>query len=70
MTHLSRKIEEQIPHQVRPVLDQLALTGKSVYVFGGVVRDIALSLSPKDWDIMTDLSPKEIEMLFPEAVCI
>ncbi len=68
-SELSKRLEEKIPASVREVLDKLVDKGE-VYIFGGAVRDAALDVKAKDWDIRTDATPAQIEELFPEAVCV
>ncbi len=39
----------------------------SAYIVGGAVRDLILKLEPKDFDIVTDAKPCEINALFPKS---
>lgn len=46
------------------VLNQLSKAGYDAYLVGGGVRDILLSLKPKDFDIATNAKPNQIKNLF------
>lgn len=40
------------------------------FLVGGCVRDKLLGLKPKDYDICTNLNPKEVKQLFPTSIGI
>lgn len=42
--------------------------GFEAYWVGGCVRDLLLGLSPKDYDIATNATPDQVEMLFPRTI--
>ncbi len=40
------------------------------YLVGGPVRDLILGLTPKDWDVATNLTPEQVLSVFPDAVTV
>ena len=46
------------------VLYGLANKGYSSYMVGGSVRDLLLKQQPKDFDVATDASPRQIKKIF------
>jgi poly(A) polymerase len=46
------------------VINRLRRFGHSAYLVGGCVRDMLLGLTPKDFDVATSASPREIRKLF------
>ena len=58
---LSRK---QISVAALYVLDGLKNAGYDAYLVGGCVRDLLLGREPKDFDVVTDASPKEVSRVF------
>ena len=44
--------------------------GYEVYYAGGCVRDLLLGLSPKDFDIVTNATPKQVDSLFRKTVLV
>lgn len=46
----------------------LSQAGYQAYIVGGCVRDLLLGMTPKDWDITTDATPKEVMELFPKTI--
>jgi tRNA nucleotidyltransferase (CCA-adding enzyme) len=46
----------------------LSEAGYQAFIVGGCVRDLLLGGTPKDWDITTDATPKEVMELFPEHI--
>lgn len=46
------------------VLYRLKEAGFQAFLVGGCVRDIAIGLQPKDFDVATDASPDEVRALF------
>lgn len=46
------------------VVKHLHDSGYEAYIVGGAVRDILLGRSPKDFDIVTDASPRQVHKLF------
>lgn len=55
---------ENVPFQVREILDRLERNNFRSYLVGGVVRDIILKRDPKDYDIATSATPSQVRDLF------
>lgn len=53
-----------IPEEVKSILSELNNSGYEAYAVGGCVRDSLIGKAPKDWDICTSATPKEVEMVF------
>jgi tRNA nucleotidyltransferase (CCA-adding enzyme) len=64
---MNNKIKLHIPNEVREVSQVLSTAGFENYLVGGCVRDLALGRIPKDWDLTTNATPKEIVALFPHT---
>lgn len=60
----------QVPDPVNEIIATLAKAGKKAWVAGGAVRDLLLGATPKDFDIVSDASPEEIEALFPKTLAL
>jgi tRNA nucleotidyltransferase (CCA-adding enzyme) len=60
--------KSSIPEEVIEVSKTLTEAGFEAYLVGGCVRDILLKREPKDWDIATNATPKEIQGLFDDTV--
>lgn len=60
--HSIRK--NQIDDNARKIVYRLQRAGFKTYIVGGGVRDILLGKEPKDFDISTDATPREIKALF------
>ncbi|MBI3074886.1 MAG: HD domain-containing protein, partial [Parcubacteria group bacterium] len=56
-----------IPKEIKDVAAALRRAGFEAYLVGGCVRDLALGKKPKDWDITTNATPKEIQEIFPDT---
>ncbi len=58
------------PHwiEVETVVNKLNKAGYKAWLAGGCVRDFLLKRAPKDFDVVTDAKPTEIERLFPKAL--
>ena len=54
----------EVPAYARVVLDRLESMGYAAYVVGGCVRDSLLGRTPKDWDVCTNATPKEVLACF------
>ncbi|MBI4836467.1 MAG: CCA tRNA nucleotidyltransferase [Candidatus Abawacabacteria bacterium] len=48
------------------IIQRLHSSGFEAYLAGGCVRDILLKKEPKDYDIVTNASPEQIESLFAD----
>lgn len=53
-----------IPDYVLETLLKLKKAGFEAYIVGGCVRDFLMSFDPKDWDITTNATPKEMLQIF------
>lgn len=54
----------QVAPSALKVLYRLKDAGYQSFLVGGCVRDIAIGLQPKDFDVATDASPDEVRALF------
>jgi poly(A) polymerase/tRNA nucleotidyltransferase (CCA-adding enzyme) len=63
-----KTVKEQIPVEVREVLQKLEEAGFLAYAVGGAVRDTMIGRQPKDWDVATSAKPEEIQKLFTDSV--
>jgi poly(A) polymerase/tRNA nucleotidyltransferase (CCA-adding enzyme) len=67
--HIQNKISiTSLPKRVLEVLKKLQDANFESYIVGGSVRDLLLGQPPKDWDITTNATPKEIISLFDKTV--
>ena len=62
MHTISRK---NISRSALKVLYRLSGAGFNAYIVGGGVRDLLLEKKPKDFDVATNATPKEIKYLLP-----
>ncbi|HKR63065.1 MAG TPA: polynucleotide adenylyltransferase PcnB [Thermoanaerobaculia bacterium] len=53
-----------IPENVLKVLYRLHRSGYRAYLCGGSVRDLLMTRTPKDFDVVTDAHPTEVRRLF------
>ncbi|HUR83277.1 MAG TPA: polynucleotide adenylyltransferase PcnB [Thermoanaerobaculia bacterium] len=53
-----------IPENVLKVLYRLHRSGYRAYLCGGSVRDLLMTRTPKDFDVVTDAQPSEVRRLF------
>jgi poly(A) polymerase/tRNA nucleotidyltransferase (CCA-adding enzyme) len=60
--------QSSIPKPVLQIGHILESAAFKAYIVGGCVRDLLLGREPKDWDVATDATPKEIQDLFPDSV--
>ncbi|MBO58424.1 MAG: hypothetical protein CMA77_05465 [Euryarchaeota archaeon] len=49
------------PPEIRNLMGILSRNKKECLVVGGAVRDLLLGLEPKDWDLATNRTPKQID---------
>ena len=64
---LESKLElnvNKIPEDVKYIMNKLWNYSTEVYLVGGCVRDLLLDKTPKDWDIVTDISYAEMTEIF------
>jgi tRNA nucleotidyltransferase/poly(A) polymerase len=55
------------PEKVREILKKFKLSGREIYIVGGVVRDIMLNRNLYDWDLTTNATPEEMLAMFGDA---
>ncbi|MBI2889123.1 MAG: HD domain-containing protein [Candidatus Liptonbacteria bacterium] len=58
----------EIPKEVQEVAKTLTGAGFEAHLVGGCVRDLVLGREPKDWDIATNATPKEMLAIFEDSV--
>lgn len=56
-----------IPQCVQEIIAHLHAHHFQAFVIGGCVRDSLLGEKPKDWDIATDATPKQIQAIFAKS---
>jgi poly(A) polymerase len=56
--------KNQIDDDARKIVYRLQRAGYKAYIVGGGVRDLVLGKQPKDFDISTSATPREIKSLF------
>lgn len=66
-SHKHQLNEKKISKQACMVMERLVESGYSAYLVGGSVRDVMVSLKPKDFDVVTDATPEEINRLFRQS---
>ena len=49
------------------VITTLRSHGHQGYIAGGAVRDTLLGLTPKDFDVVTDATPDQLKVIFPQG---
>ncbi len=57
----------KIPKSVQYLLKKLELVNFEAFVVGGCVRDLLLGKEPKDWDVTTNATPKQILGVFVDG---
>ncbi len=57
-----------IPADVLGVMETLHGSGFDVWLVGGALRDFLLGIAPKDWDLATSASSRQIMSVFPKVV--
>jgi tRNA nucleotidyltransferase/poly(A) polymerase len=57
-----------LPPHVKEILSRLRGAGRRAYVVGGAVRDLWRGEEPKDFDLVSEATPEEIEKLFPKTL--
>ncbi|MFA6712058.1 MAG: hypothetical protein WCS33_05075, partial [Candidatus Caldatribacteriota bacterium] len=63
-TGTSRLNKSKIPDSVPFIVRRLEGAGFLSFLTGGCVRDIIRQKNGKDWDIVTDASPEQIQKAF------
>ena len=59
--------QELISNNVLAIINTLHANNFEAYIVGGAIRDILISLTPKDFDIATNAKPEEIRHLFKNS---
>ena len=59
--------QELISKNVLAIINTLQANNFEAYIVGGAIRDILISLTPKDFDIATNAKPEEIRHLFKNS---
>src|SRR5215469_1451369 len=52
------------------IVETLRQRGFHAYLVGGCVRDLLLGREPKDYDVATDATPKQVMTIFPETYAV
>jgi len=61
---------EILPEQLQVILDRFIQQGCEVWLVGGALRDLLLGRVPKDWDLATNASPRQVMAIFPRVIPI
>jgi len=56
-----------IPKEIAHVTQTIEKAGFEAFLVGGCVRDLIRNIKPKDWDIATNATPKEILSVFEHS---
>lgn len=68
---IPKKVHRIDPHLLSKnavkVTDTLQQAGYAAFIVGGAVRDLALGISPKDFDVATNATPEQVQKLFRKA---
>ncbi len=56
-----------LPDEIYKLLSKFSQANFKTYLVGGVVRDILLKRTHKDWDLTTEATPEQILELFPDG---
>ncbi len=64
---LKRRIEKNIPDEIREILDFLRKKEIPAFIVGGSLRSLLLNQKPSDWDLAVQASLEKMENLFPES---
>ena len=67
MPEIQQNLDTQIPKEVLMVIAVLQGASFEAFLVGGCVRDLIMGNKPKDYDITTNATPKEIISLFPKT---
>lgn len=58
---------EKLVKEVKDIGSALEKAGFEAYAVGGCVRDLLLGKEPKDWDVTTNATPEETQVVFPDS---
>ena len=65
MINISDNIKKSKPYNsVKSIIKSLLDAGCESYIVGGAVRDLALNIIPKEYDICTSATPEQINNIF------
>ena len=70
MKERSGYVELRLPSPVKKAIQLLEKADYEAYCVGGAIRDLFLQKEPKDYDLATNATPKEIENVFSTFHCI
>jgi poly(A) polymerase len=59
-----------LKHFATSIVQTLRLRGFQAYLVGGCVRDLLLGREPKDYDVATDATPKQVMEIFSETYAV
>ena len=59
-----------IPDKIKGMMQVLLQNGYEAYIVGGAIRDYYFGVKPKDYDIFTNATGKQILEMFPEGKII
>ncbi len=57
----------RLPKEISGIIRTLEDEGFQVYIVGGSLRDMLLSIEPEDWDLASNAPPERVAELFPGA---
>src|SRR5215471_10358737 len=52
------------------IVETLRQRGFQAYLAGGCVRDLLLKREPKDYDVATNATPRQVMEIFPETYAV
>lgn len=55
-----------LPAKVTNLMEKFEKAGAEIYIVGGAVRDLIIGREIYDWDFATNLTPEEMQKLFPK----
>ena len=58
--------KNKFPLEVKNLMQKIIDKGGDIFVIGGAVRDILLKKGVKDWDFTSNLTPEQIQRIFPK----
>ena len=58
---------EQIDSHAKEIIHSLKQSGFKAYLVGGCIRDLVLSIDPKDFDVVTEATPEQIKRAIPRS---
>ena len=70
MELLSADWYHQLPPPVQAIFESLHRENYCVYLVGGAVRDFLMKTEPKDFDLVSNAKPDDIEKIFPKTLNI